>query len=83
MYPSMYQVMYEEKNFSTLLSSIPPESVYIFRRGRTSLDEIGGAQKEAAPSSIGPPNDRGVEIGTIPNKSAFLLGTPAVSGIKY
>ena len=78
----MYQIMYVEKTFPTLLSSIPLESVHIFRRGRTSLDEIGGAQKEAAPQSIGPQNDRGVEIGTIPNKSAFLLGTPAVSGIK-
>ena len=70
MYPNMYQIM-------------PPESVHIFRRCCLTLDEIGGAQKEAAPPSIGPQNDRGVEIGTIPNKSAFLLGTPAVSGIKY
>ena len=36
---------------------IPTESVYIFCRGRTSLDEIGGAQKKAASSSIRPPND--------------------------
>ena len=75
--------MYVEKTLPTLLSSILSESVYIFRRGRTSLDEIGGAQKEAASSSMGPPNDRGVEIGTIPNKSAFLLGTTVVSQINY
>ena len=83
MYPSMYQIMYVEKTLPTLLSSVPSESVYIFRRGRTSLDEIGGAQKKAASSSIRPPNDRGFEIGTIPNKSAILLGTTAVSGINY
>ena len=79
----MYQIMYVEKNFSYFAFFDTSESVRIFCQGRTSLDEIGGAQKEAAPPSIGPQNDRGVEIGTIPNKSAFLLGTPTVSGIKY
>ena len=46
MYPSMYQGMYVEKTFpTTLVSSKTLESVYIFRRGRSSLDKIGAAQK--------------------------------------
>ena len=79
----MYQIMYVEKTLPTLLSSIPPESVYIFRRGRTSLDEIGGAQKEAASSSMGPQNDRGSRLEQSLTNRHFLLGTTAVSGINY
>ena len=62
--PSIYQIMYVDKTFSTLVSSKTSESVYIFRGGHRSLDECGAARK------------------TILNKSAFLLGTQAVSGIK-
>ena len=74
--------MYVEKTFPTLVSSKTTESVYILRRGHRSLDEFDSAQKLAALASIGPPNDQGDEIGTILNKSAFLLGTQAVFGIK-
>ena len=75
--------MYVEKPFPTLVSSNTSESVYIFRQGNGLLDEFGATQKLATLSSIGPPNDQGDKIGTILNKSAFLLGTQAVSGIKY
>ena len=57
--------------------------MYIFRRVHCSLDKFGAARKLAALSSIGPPKDRGNEIGTILNKSAILLETQAVSGITY
>ena len=83
MYPSMYQIMYVEKNF-TYFAIFDTFGISIYFPSRSYLlDEIGGAQKEAASSSMGPPNDRGVEIGTIPNKLAFLLGTTAVSQINY
>ena len=75
--------MYVEKKHPTLLSSVTWESVFIFRRVHRSLDEFGAARKFAVLLSFGPPNDRGNEIGTILNKSAFLLGTQAVSGINY
>ena len=75
--------MYVEKKHPTLLSSVTSESVFIFRRVHRSLDEFGAARKFADLLSFGPPNDQGNEIGTILNKSAFLLGTQAVSGINY
>ena len=74
--------MYVEKTFPTLLSLKLTESAYIFRRVHQSLDEFGAAQKLAPLSSIRPPNDQGDDIGTIFNKSALLLRTQAVSGIK-
>merc|ERR1711966_579001 len=64
MYHIMYQVMYVEKSFPTLISSVTSESVFVFRRGRSSFDEIGDTRKLAALSNNGPPNERGAEIET-------------------
>ena len=69
--------MYVEKTVPTLVSSKTTESVYIFRQDHHLLDEFGAAQKLGALPSIGPPNDRGDEIETILNKSAFFTRYPS------
>ena len=83
MYPSMYQIMYVEKNF-TYFAFFGTFGIGIYFSSRSYFARRNRRRsKKAASSSIRPPNDRGFEIGTIPNKSAFLLGTTAVSGINY
>ena len=79
----MYQVMYVEKNF-TLMGVFTYFGIGIFIFGfflrstkSAALDSVGLPIKERAN------RNRGDEIETIPNKSAFLLGTQAVSGINH
>ena len=79
----MYQAMYAEKALPTLASSNTSESVYIsFEVAVRSTKSAALKNEPLHQTFIGAPHDRGIEIGTILNKLAFLLGTPAVSGIK-
>ena len=83
----MYQIMYVEKKLYLLCYLRYVQNQYRFfvevALRSTKSAALKKKRLRQARSSIGPPNDRGVEIGTIPNKSAFLLGTTAVSRISY
>ena len=59
MYPTTYQVMYVDKNYTYFAFLIRLRNQYTFFVEIVVRSEIGGARKLAALSINGPPNERG------------------------
>ena len=79
MYPSMYQVMYVEKTFPTLISSKPRNRYIYFVEVGIRSTKLTTLENKRLCQAM---DRRGAEIETTLNKSAFLPETREFSGIK-